>query len=148
MNAPFSAVLGGFTPVQVAKPVPQRLTLELSAYGFARAHCVSHDISDKEGFRKVHREVKEKFDKYALTPSQIKRRQLIFFPRLTDIRFVDGHFDLAEPEQKHLQLYDLKGDPRGADLKTRHDSYSKVVCESMEQLFKDTYRAPDDVIHV
>ncbi len=148
MTSPQSAVLGNFTPVRFSKPVPQRVTLELSAYGFTKAYCLSHAIEDKEGFRQVHKEVKEKFDRYALSPAQIKRRQLVFFPRLTDIRFVDGHFDLAEPKHEYLQLFKDKTDPKGADLKTRHESYGKVVDQCLNEMYADTDKAPDDVIHV
>ncbi len=145
---PYNAVLTGFTPVQLAKPVPQRVTLELSAYGFARAYCMRNDITDKSAFREVHKNVKDKFDRYALSPSQIKRRQLVFFPRLTDIRFTDGHFDIAEPKEKHLKLYDISEDPRGADIRTRHESYAKVVTQGLEEMFRGTSTAPDDLIHV
>jgi alkylresorcinol/alkylpyrone synthase len=148
MSSPQSAVLADFTPVRISKPVPQRVTLELSAYGFTKAYCLNRKIEDKEGFRQVHREVKDKFEKYALSPTQIKRRQLVFFPRLTDIRFVDGHFDLAEPKHEYLQLFKDKTDPRGADLKTRHESYGKVVDQCLDQMYDGTESSPDDVIHV
>lgn len=148
MNHPYSAVLSDFTPVQLAKPIPQRVSLALSAYGFARGYCLANNIADKDGFRQVHQSVKEKFEKYAVSPSQIKRRQLIFFPKVTDIRFVDGHFDIAEPEHPYLRLYDLAEDPRGKDIKSRHESYAKVVDQALAAMFKDTGRAPDDLIHV
>lgn len=143
-----SAVLCDFTPVRVAKPVPQRITLELSAFGFAKAHCQNNGIADKEGFRRVHREVKEKFAKYALSPSQIKRRQLVFFPRLLDIRFVDGEFVLAEPKHDYLRLFKDKDDIKGVDLKSRHGSYGKVVDNALNAMYEDKAKAPDDVIHV
>ncbi|WP_156912877.1 3-oxoacyl-[acyl-carrier-protein] synthase III C-terminal domain-containing protein [Methylocaldum szegediense] len=143
-----NAVLADFTPVRVSKPVPQRITLELSAFGFAKAHCLNNGIKDKEGFRRVYREVKEKFDKYALSPSHIKRRQLVFFPRLTDIRFADGEFVLAAPEFEHLQIFKDKNDPKGIDLKARHESYGKVVAGCLNQMYDDRSEAPDDVIHV
>lgn len=143
-----NAALGSFTSVQVCKPVPQRITLELSAYGFAKAQCLRNDIKDKEGFRKVHKEVKEKFDKYALSPSQIKRRQLVFFPRLTDIRFVDGEFVLGEPEHEYLQLFKDKNDPKGADLKARHESFGKVVDQCLADMYDGPSAAPDDAVHV
>nr|3VS8_A Chain A, Type III polyketide synthase [Azotobacter vinelandii]3VS8_B Chain B, Type III polyketide synthase [Azotobacter vinelandii]3VS8_C Chain C, Type III polyketide synthase [Azotobacter vinelandii]3VS8_D Chain D, Type III polyketide synthase [Azotobacter vinelandii]3VS8_E Chain E, Type III polyketide synthase [Azotobacter vinelandii]3VS8_F Chain F, Type III polyketide synthase [Azotobacter vinelandii]3VS8_G Chain G, Type III polyketide synthase [Azotobacter vinelandii]3VS8_H Chain H, T len=150
MAHPNSAVLADFIPVQLAKPVPQRITLELTAYGFARAHCLSNGITDEEGFVQVYKTVKEKFDKYAVSPAQIKQRQLVYFPKLTDIRFGDGNFDIADPEpdQAHLRLFDIKKDPRGADLKTRHESYAKVVGKGLEQMFEGTLEAPDDLIHV
>lgn len=143
-----NAVLADFTPVRVSKPVPQRITLELSAFGFAKAYCLNNGINDKEGFRRVYREVKEKFDKYALSPSHIKRRQLVFFPRLTDIRFADGEFVLADPEFEHLQIFKDKSDPKGIDLKARHESYGKVVAGCLSQMYDERTEAPDDVIHV
>jgi alkylresorcinol/alkylpyrone synthase len=148
MNSPMNAVLGDFTPIRMSKPVPQRITLELAAYGFTKAYCKTNEITDNEGFRKAHKEVKEKFSKYALSPAQIKRRQLVFFPRLTDIHFINGHFDLAEPEQKHLQLLNLNGDLRGEDLKSRHESYGKVVDQCLVKIYDDSAQSPDDVIHV
>ncbi|MDD5581175.1 MAG: 3-oxoacyl-[acyl-carrier-protein] synthase III C-terminal domain-containing protein [Methylobacter sp.] len=148
MSGPMNAVLGDFTPIRISKPVPQRITLELAAYGFAKAYCKDNEINDSEGFRKAHKDVKEKFSKYALSPAQIKRRQLVFFPRLTDIRFINGHFDLAEPDHKHLQLVDLKGDLKGKDLKSRHESYGKVVDQCLGMMYDDSAQSPDDVIHV
>ncbi len=148
MNSPMNAVLGDFTSIRISKPVPQRITLELAAYGFAKAYCKANDINDSAGFRKTHKEVKEKFSKYALSPAQIKRRQLVFFPRLTDIRFIDGHFDLKEPEQKHMQLLNLNGDLRGEDLKSRHESYGKVVDQCLVKMYDDDAKSPDDVVHV
>jgi predicted naringenin-chalcone synthase len=145
-----SAVLGDFVPVQFSKPVPQRISLELSAFAFAKAHCLNNAIEDKEGFRRVYHEVKERFEKYALSSSHIKRRQLVFFPRLTDIRIVDGEFVLAEPKREYLRLFKDKNDPRGLDLKTRHENYAKVVEECLEKMYppKKEVKAPDDVIHV
>lgn len=145
-----SAVLTGFTPVQMAKPIPQRITLELTAYGFAKAHCLSNEITSEEAFLEVYKMVKEKFDRYALSPAQIKQRQLLYFPKLTDIRFGDGNFDIADPEphEAHLRLFDIKKDPRGADLKVRHDSYAKVVEEGVERMYAADAPAPDDLIHV
>ncbi|GAB3374577.1 beta-ketoacyl-[acyl-carrier-protein] synthase family protein [Azotobacter armeniacus] len=147
---PNGAVLTGFTPVQLAQPIPQRIALELTAYGFAKAHCLSNNISDEEGFLEVYKTVKEKFDKYALSPSQIKQRQLVYFPKLTDIRFGDGNFDVVDPEpdQAHLRLFDVKNDPRGADLRMRHESYAKVVEQGVEQMYAADAPAPDDLIHV
>jgi alkylresorcinol/alkylpyrone synthase len=148
MNSPMNAVLGDFTPIRISKPVPQRITLELTAYGFAKAYCQTNQINDNGGFRKAYQEVKEKFSKYALSPAQIKRRQLVFFPRLTEIRFINGQFDLAEPKDKYLQLIDANGDLKGKDLKSRLESYGKVVDQCLAKMYGDTVHAPDDVIHV
>jgi alkylresorcinol/alkylpyrone synthase len=144
----FSPVLANFTPVQVAKPVPQRIALELSAFGFAKAHCKSNGITDKDGFRRVHSWVKEKFEKYALSPAQIKRRQLVFFPRVRDIRFSDGEFVVAPPKPEYLQLRKDKDDWKGINIKTRHESYGKVVEAALNDMYEDKAKAPDDLIHV
>ncbi|MFC0710469.1 type III polyketide synthase [Azorhizophilus paspali] len=150
MSSPHNAVLTGFTPVQLAKPVPQALTLELSAYAFTRAYCIKNGVGldDEAGFAKVYQSVKEKFDKYALSSTQIKRRQLIFFPKVSDIHFANGHVDIAAPEHAYLKLYDMATDPRGSDLKVRHESYAKVVDQGLERMFQDSAEAPDDLIHV
>ena len=144
----FGPVLADFTPVQVAKPVPQRLTLELSAYGFAKAHCNNNGITDKDGFRRIHKLVKEKIDKYALSPTQIRRRQLVFFPRVNDIRFSDGEFVIAPPKQQYLQLRKDKDDWKGVDIKARHESYRKVIETALNDMYEDKTNAPDDLIHV
>jgi len=150
MSSPSNAVLSSFTPVELAKPLPQGFTLELSAYAFALAHCLKNGITGKDGFHQAYVMVKEKFDKYALSSDQIKRRQLIFFPKIEDIRLVDGEFELVPtaPDQAYLRLFDTQEDPRGADLKTRHESYGKVVGQALERMFEDTDTAPDDLIHV
>ncbi|TKD45509.1 3-oxoacyl-[acyl-carrier-protein] synthase III C-terminal domain-containing protein [Azotobacter chroococcum] len=150
MVNPNGAVLTGFTPVQMAKPIPQRITLELTAYAFAKAHCLNHGITDEESFLDVYKTVKEKFDKYAVSPAQIKQRQLVYFPKLTDIRFGEGTFDVAdpEPEEAHLRVFDIKKDPRGADLKVRHESFARVVEEGVERMYAADAPAPDDLIHV
>ncbi len=148
MTTPFHAALTDFTPVQLAKPIPQRFALELSAYGFARAHCLSHGITDKAGFEQIHREVKGKFERYALSSSQINRRQLIFFPALKDIRFINGQLDVAEPVEPHLRVHDYTKDPRGADLRSRHESYGKVAGQAVTEMYQTVEQAPDDMIHV
>lgn len=148
MASNYNPVLTNFTPVQVSTPVPQRITLELSAFGFAKAHCANNGITDKEGFRRVHEEVRQKFERYALSPSYIKRRQLVFFPRLTDIRFADGEFTLAEPKHEYLRLFKDNNDFKGADLKERHASYGKVVDSALINMYDDKAKAPDDLIHV
>lgn len=148
MTRPRYAVLGNFAPIEMSKPVPQGLTLELSAYAFAKIRCMIEHISDKEGFVQAHKEVREKFEKYALSPSQIKQRQLVFFPRIEDIRFVDGEFELAEPEHEYLQLFKDKTNPRGADIKDRHESFGKIVDLCLSRMYKDEPVSPDDIVHV
>ncbi len=147
MSNCFSPVLAEFTPVQVSKPVPQRITLELSAFGFAKAHCNNNGITDKEGFRKVHKSIKEKFDKYAVSPSQIKKRQLVFFPKVSDIRFSGGEFTLAPPKVEYLRLLD-ENDTKGLDIKGRHESYRQVVENALPGMYEENAEAPDDLIHV
>lgn len=142
----YNPVLANFTPVRVSKPIPQRITLELSAFGFAKARCRQLGITDKDGFRRVYGEVKEKFEKYALSPSHIKRRQLVFFPRITDICFTDGELTLARPKHEYLRLFD--DDLKGVDLKARHESYGKVVETSLNDMYELKAKAPDDLIHV
>ena len=148
MTRPRYAVLGNFTPVQMSKPVPQSVTLELSAYAFAKIRCILENISDKEGFIHIYKEVREKFDKYALSPTQIKRRQLVFFPRMEDIRFVDGEFELKEPEHEYLKLFKEKTNPRGADIRSRHESFAKIVDSCLSEMYKYETASPDDIIHV
>jgi predicted naringenin-chalcone synthase len=139
----------------MAKPVPQRIALELSAYGFAKISCWNNNVNDADSFRQVHKEVREKFEKYALSPAQIKRRQLVFFPRVEDIRFVDGQIELAEPEHEYLRLFRNKTDPdgliinpKGVDIKIRHESYGKVADLCLAEMYKDAPASPDDIIHV
>lgn len=148
MTSPRYAVLGNFTPVQMTKPVPQRFTLELFAYGFARIYCASNGINDADGFIRVHKELKEKFDKYALSPEQIKQRQLVFFPRMEDIRLVDGQLDLTEAAHEHLQMFKDNHDPRGLDIRIRHENYGKVADQCLAEMYKDAPASPDDLIHV
>lgn len=142
------AALGGFRSVQMARPTPQRMTLEISAYAFARVQALVQGVDDKPGFREIYKRVREKFDKYALSPTQIKRRQLVFFPRMEDIRFENGEFSVAEPEHDYLQLFKDKSDPRGVDLGARHESFGKVVDHAFDHLYEDAPTAPDDLIHV
>jgi predicted naringenin-chalcone synthase len=92
--------------------------------------------------------MKDKFSRYAVSPDQIKRRQLVFFPRLRDIRISDGEVVLAEPQHEHLKLFADAKDTKGADLKTRHRNYGKVVSDCLEELYDDVASAPDDLIHV
>ena len=144
-------VLVDFWPAKISKPVPQRIALEVSAYGIARGYCRSNDIQSKEGIRHAVHEVKEKFAKYAVSPDQIRRRQLVFFPRLRDIRFADGELVLSEPapEFKHLRMYSADPkDLKGADLKQRHENYGKVVSDCMAEMYDGMTSAPDDLIHV
>jgi len=151
MNTFAKPVLTHFWPAQVAKPVAQRIALEVSAYALAMGYCKTHDIQNKDGIRQAVRDLKEKFSRYAVTPDQIRRRQLVFFPRLRDIRFVDGELVLAEPtpENRHLRVHsgDLK-DPKGANIRERHESYGKVVGTCLAEMYDGITAAPDDMIHV
>lgn len=146
-NCP-QAVLANFVPVEMVKPIPQRVALEVSAWGFAKAYCQNNAITEIEGFRKIHKEVRGKFNNYALSPSVIKRRQLVFFPRLRDIRFSHGELTFTEPEQEHLQLYESYDNLKAKDIKTRHSSYAKVADDCLEEMYGDASEAPDDLLHV
>lgn len=141
-------VLVDFRPAQVAKPVPQRLALEVSAYGMARGYCKLHGIDGKDGRRQALNEIQARFDKYAVSADQIKRRQLVFFPQLRDIRISAGELILAEPEQEHLRIFSGADDTTGADLKTRHKHYGKIVGDVLADMYAGADVAPDDMIHV
>ncbi len=151
MNTFAKPVLANFWPAQVAKPVAQRITLEVSSYALAMGFCRTHDIQARDHIRQTVRDFREKFSRYAVTPDQIRRRQLVFFPRLRDIRFVDGELVLADPapEHRHLRLHspDLK-DPKGANIRERHESYAKVVGDCLAEMYDGIADAPDDMIHV
>ncbi|MFA6205361.1 MAG: 3-oxoacyl-[acyl-carrier-protein] synthase III C-terminal domain-containing protein [Methylocystis sp.] len=143
-----SFCLTNFVPVRMIEPVPQALTLELSAYGFAKSYCRSHGITDAESFGTIIHETRQKFEKFALSPSVIKRRQLVFFPRLSDISFSNGEFTVAEPEHDYLQLFDNYENLQAKDIKTRHSSYAKVADGCLKEMYGDAEEAPDDLIHV
>ncbi len=142
------AAIGGFRSVEMAKPSPQRMTLEISAYAFARVQALVQGVDDKQAFREIYKRVREKFDKYALSPAQIKKRQLVFFPRLEDIRFENGEFNVGAPEHEYLELFKDRSNPRGVDLGVRHESFGKVVDRVFDRLYADVRQAPDDLIHV
>jgi alkylresorcinol/alkylpyrone synthase len=143
-----SFCLADFVPVQLVEPVSQTISLEVSAHGFAKAYCRNHNIRGKEEFHNVHEQVREKFRNYGLAPTAIKRRQLVFFPRLRDVRFNDGEFSIAEPEQDYLQLYDNYESLKAKDIKTRHGSYAKVADDCLAEMYDDAIESPDDLIHV
>jgi alkylresorcinol/alkylpyrone synthase len=143
-----SFCLTDFVPVRMSEPVPQALTLELSAYGFAKAYCRNHGIDDVESFGTIIHETRQKFEKFALSPSVIKRRQLVFFPRLSDISFSNGEFTVAEPEYEYMQLFDSYETLKAKDIKTRHSSYAKVADDCLDQMYGGAEEAPDDLIHV
>jgi predicted naringenin-chalcone synthase len=140
--------LTDFTPVRMAAMVPQGLTLELSAYGFARAFCVRNGLTDKESFFAKHQEIRQKFANYGLSPAVIKARQLVFFPRLEDIVFANGEFSIAEPEHEYMKLFDNYDNLNPKDLRARHASYAKVADDCLEEMYADALEAPDDLIHV
>ena len=140
--------LTDFTPVRMAEPTPQGLTLEISAYAFARAWCKRNGVSDNAIFAAKHREVCNKFANYGLSPTTIKARQLTFFPRLQDIVSVDGEFTISEPEHAYMQLFDNYQNFNPKDIKARHEAYARVADDSLEKMFVGVEDAPDDLIHV
>jgi alkylresorcinol/alkylpyrone synthase len=148
MSFSHQAVLTEFVPVQMAKPIPQGVTLELSAFGFAKAYCRNNGIKEEEGFRKIHQELRDKFNNYGLSQNVIKRRQLVFFPRMQDIHFENGQFKIVEPQQEYLQIFDNYDDLTPKDIKSRHNSYAKVADDSLAEMYADIPNAPDDLIHV
>ena len=148
MNTTANPVLLDFRPAQVVKPVAQGISVQISAYGLARAYCKLNGIDSKDGMRQALHEMKSRFDKYAVSAQHIKRRQLVFFPRLRDIRIADGELVLADSPHKHLRLFADANDTKGADLKVRHASYGKVVGDCLAGMYGDVLTAPDDLIHV
>lgn len=148
MNSAANPVLVNFKPAQLVKPVGQRIALEISAYGLARGYCKSHNLESKEDIREALRVMRDKFARYAVSPDQINRRQLVLFPRIRDVRFSDGELVLAEPKEKHLRLYADAKDTKGYDLKERHASYGKIVGDCLAELYDENAKAPDDLIHV
>jgi len=148
MNADINPMLVDFKPVQVSKPVSQRFALELSAFGLARGYCKVHGIESKDGRRQALANMRSRFEKYAVSSEQIRQRQLVFFPKITDIRISDGDVVLAEPRHEHLRLFSGPDDTKGADLATRHLSYDKIVNDCVTGMYCDTMAAPDDLIHV
>lgn len=142
------AALGNFQLAEMAKPTPQRLSIEISAYAGARVQAFMGGVGDKEGFRQIYKTVRERFEKFSVPPSHVKRRQLVFFPRMEDIRFENGEFDIAEPAQGYLQLFKDRTDPRGADIAARHESFGILVEDVFERFYREADQAPDDLIHV
>ena len=141
-------VLYNFQPAQISKPVGQRVSLEISAFGLAKGHCKSRQLTGKDDMGKALREMREKIAKYAVSSDQINRRQLVLFPRIRDIRFSNGELVLGESSEPHLRLYTDKDDTKGLDLKQRHASYGKIVGDCLEKMYQDVDEAPDDMIHV
>lgn len=148
MNTNANPVLVNFAPARVAKPVSQKLALQVSAYGMARGYCRQHGINDRDGKRQALAEIQAKFDKYAVSSRQIAQRQLVFFPRLGDIRIADGEIMLGEPKQEHLRIFSSHDDIKGADLKQRHANYGKIVNDCLDGMYSAVEQAPDDLIHV
>jgi len=141
-------VLVDFTPIKVADPVSQRFALEVSAYGMARSYCKLHGIANRQGKQEVLADTQKKFEQYAVPPAVISRRELVFFPRLEDIRIMDGDMIFAEPEHEHLRIFTGPEDTRGVNLKTRHQYYGKIVGDCLGEMYRDIGSAPDDLIHV
>lgn len=148
MNTHANPVLYNFAPARVAKPVSQALALQISAYAMARGYCRQNGIETRDGKREALAGIQAKFDKYAVSAQQIAKRQLVFFPRLTDIRISEGELVLAEPRQEHLRIFSSHDDIKGADIKLRHANYGKIVSECLDGMYQDAERAPDDLIHV
>jgi predicted naringenin-chalcone synthase len=141
-------VLVNFAPVQVADPVSQRLALQVSAYGMARSYCKLNGITTRQGKQQAVADIQRKFEQYAVPPAAIRQRQLVFFPKLADIRIMDGDMYLADPEHPHLRIFTGREDTKGVDLKTRHQYYGKIVGDCLGEMYGDAAVAPDDLIHV
>lgn len=141
-------VLVDFTPVKVANPVPQRLALEVSAHGMARGFCKLHGMTSRQGKQQALADIQRQFEQHAVPPAVIRQRQLVFFPQPGDIRIIDGDMFLAAPEQAHLRIFAAPDDTKGADLKTRHQYYGKIVGDCLGDMYGDAGAAPDDLIHV
>lgn len=149
MNPSFSApLLVDFQPAQVSKPVSQKVALQISAFGLARGYCKQNGIASMDGMLRVLQEMRGKFEKYGVSSNLIKRRQLVLFPRLRDMRISGGELVLSKPEHEHLQLFADQDDTKGLDLKQRHASYGKIVGDCLEDMYADAPEAPDDLIHV
>jgi alkylresorcinol/alkylpyrone synthase len=141
-------VLFDFKPVQMVKPVGQRIALEISAFGLAKGHCNTHALEGKQNMFNALTQMREKIARYAVSTDQINRRQLVLFPRLRDVRFADGELILKESEHAHLRMFRDADDTKGIDLKQRHASYGKIVGDCLEEMYPDKSAPPDDMIHV
>lgn len=148
MNTHASPILFNFSPARVAKPVSQTLALQISAYAMARGYCRQNGIESRDGKRDALASIQAKFDKYAVSAQQIAKRQLVFFPRLGDIRISEGELVLAEPKHEHLRIFSGHDDIKGADLKLRHANYGRIVSECLDGMYQNVENAPDDLIHV
>lgn len=146
MNA--NPVLFDFKPAQLAKPVGQRIALEISAFGLAKGHCKLHGLAQKDDMRGALRHMREKIAKYAVSSDQINRRQLVLFPRLRDIRYADGELYLNESSPSHLRMFKDADDTQGYDIKQRHATYATIVGECLRELYPERSAPPDDLIHV
>jgi alkylresorcinol/alkylpyrone synthase len=144
----FAPILTGFTPIRLADPTPQGMSLEISAYAFAKSQFRKREHEDGVEFSSVYKDVRQKFLNYALPQDVIKRRQLVFFPKLSDIKFDNGQFSLNEPEHDYLKLFDNYEDLTPKDIKARHGSYAKVVGDCLDEMYSGVDEAPDDLIHV
>lgn len=110
---------------------------------FASAQCVLKKPKTQSEAQEIYAHVTSQFDKYALAPEYISKRQFMIFPQDIKERLSD-----KKSVPKSELLSDIVKYPNGDILQNRMKFYAEKVLDVVRELYRDISQAPDDIIHV
>lgn len=127
----------------MAEPIPQQHSIDMFSYACAK-YMMSNLPSDSD-FKAIFSEASKKTNYYALSPDQIRHRQLVGISRLIDAS--PGRFeDVIESIFKFL--FDEGSNFNGADIGVRQKIFEAIVKDCLDKMYNFDRDPPDDIIHV
>jgi len=143
MNSTRYIKLTDFTIQKMAEPIPQQHSIDMFSYAYAK-YMMSNLPSDRD-FKAIFSEASKKTNYYALSPDQIRHRQLVGISRLIDAS--PGRFeDVIESIFKFL--FDEGSNFNGADIGVRQKIFEAIVKDCLDKMYNFDRDPPDDIIHV
>ncbi len=120
--------------------IPQHQLNEYIGWLMASAHCVEEHVQDKFRAKDIHDNVRNLFERYAVSDQLIHKRKII--PLLDILLHNQGASNLPMIYEKLLE------DPRGADISQRTAYFQEQVLAFMHQCYPKMSVAPNQIVHV
>lgn len=132
-----SVILTDFCPVQLSEPIDQADYIQSLADMMVRSWAARHpEASDAEKER-AGNEIREKVEKFSVSPNYIAKRQLNAVVPVED----SGRLGLST-------FPDIENDPEGLPINERMADNDRLTDEVFSRIYADETEAPDDLVHV
>jgi len=146
-----NTIISNFHPILVGKLFDQE---KLNQYTkFLYYHYHNHPVLVGEGnrFEKeplFFEEVSEHVDKYAVSPNNIAKRQVLIFDEIE--RFIENDMEYTDPSDYILPVgfKDLQEGLYGPKIGVRMDWYKKKLKYVFDKFYEHSPNRPENIIHV